>query len=186
VNTRGFTLLEVLVALAILGVAVVASIQGFAQGLRLLKLSGDHQEATMLADQKMREVVVPVEGREEGTDTRFQWIRTVAKVPTTEVVPLAGQSTQQSARWNLYQIDVQVRWDEKREVHLSTMRTAPENAVPPGENAPATGTPTNPVAPSVPQPDGSTTTTTPRSTTPRSTTPTTPRSTMPGRSSTTR
>jgi len=186
VNARGFTLLEVLVALAILSVAVVASIQGFAQGLRLLKLSGDHQEATMLADQKMREVVVPVEGREEGNDTRFLWIRTVAKVPTTEVVPIAGQPTQQSARWNLYQIDVQVRWDEKREVHLSTMRAAPENAVPPGENAPATGTPTNPVAPSVPQPDGSTTT--PRSTSPRGTTPTptTPRSTMPGRSSTTR
>jgi type II secretion system protein I len=185
-NARGFTLLEVLVALAILGIAVVASIQGFAQGLRLLKLSGDHQEATLLADQKMREVVVPVEGREEGTDTRFQWIRTVAKLPTTEVVPIAGQNTQQSARWNLYQIDVQVRWDEKREVHLSTMRAAPENAVAPGENAPATGTPTNPVAPSTPQTgDGSTT---PRSTTPRSTTPTptTPRSTMPGRSGSTR
>ena len=178
-NARGFTLLEVLVALAILSVAVVASIQGFAQGLRLLKLSGDHQEATLLADQKMREVVVPVEGREEGTETRFQWIRTVAKVPTTEVVPIAGQNTQQSARWNLYQIDVQVRWDEKREVRLTTMRTAPENAVPPGENAPATGTPTTPVAPSTG--DGSTTT--PRSTTPRSTTPTTPRSTLPGRSS---
>ena len=100
--------------------------------------------------------------------------------PLVEVVPLAGQNTQQSARWNLYQIDVQVRWDDKREVRLSTMRTAPENAVPPGENAPATGTPTNPLAPSVPQPGGSTTT--PGSTTPRSTTPTTPRSTLPGRS----
>ena len=85
-NARGFTLLEVLVALAILSVAVVASIQGFAQGLRLLKLSGDHQEATLLADQKMREVVVPVEGREEGTETRFQWIRTVAKEGALEAL----------------------------------------------------------------------------------------------------
>ena len=52
-NARGFTLLEVLVALAILGVAVVASIQGFAQGLRLLKLAGDHQDAMMVADPRM-------------------------------------------------------------------------------------------------------------------------------------
>src|SRR6267143_1143660 len=43
--TAGFTLLEVLVAFAILSVAVVALIQGFAQGLRLLKVAGDHQQA---------------------------------------------------------------------------------------------------------------------------------------------
>jgi general secretion pathway protein I len=188
VNARGFTLLEVLVALAILGIAVVASIQGFAQGLRLLKLSGDHQEATLIADQKMREVVVPVEGREEGTETRFSWIRTVARLPTPEVIPGAGQPSQaQAQKWHLYQIDVQVRWDERREVHLSTMRTAPEGAVPPGENSPVTGTPTTPVAPST-RTDGST------GTTPRTGSPTTPRSpasprTTPGttpRSSTTR
>ena len=176
-NARGFTLLEVLVALAILGVAVVASIQGFAQGLRLLKLSGDHQDATLIADQKMREVVVPVEGREEGVETRFQWIRTVARLPTPEVIPGAGQPSQNvGARWHLYQIDVQVRWDERREVHLSTMRTAPENAVPPGENSPVTGSPTAPVSPSAPQSDGSI------GTTPRTGNPTTPRSSTSPRS----
>jgi type II secretion system protein I len=176
VNTRGFTLLEVLVALAILGIAVVASIQGFAQGLRLLKLSGDHQEATLIADQKMREVVVPVEGREEGTETRFQWIRTVARLPTPEVVPVAGQPAA-SARWHLYQIDVQVRWDERREVHLATLRTAPEGAVPPGESA-AVGTPTTPLTPTSPA--------TPGTSTPRSSTPTTPRTSpgSPGRGTT--
>ena len=61
---RGFTLLEVLVALAILGLAVVAVIQGFAQGLRLLKLSGDHQRAVLVADQKIREVLAPESQRE--------------------------------------------------------------------------------------------------------------------------
>ena len=60
---QGFTLLEVLIALAILGTAVVAAIQGFSQGLRLLKLSGDHQEAVLLADQVVREVVQPTEGQ---------------------------------------------------------------------------------------------------------------------------
>ena len=47
-RAAGFTLIEVLVALAILSLAVVASIQGFAQGLRLLRLAGDHQQAMLL------------------------------------------------------------------------------------------------------------------------------------------
>ena len=46
-NQDGFTLLEVLIAFAILSVAVVAVIQGFAQGLRLLKTAGDHQQAVL-------------------------------------------------------------------------------------------------------------------------------------------
>jgi general secretion pathway protein I len=182
VSARGFTLLEVLVALAILGIAVVASIQGFAQGLRLLKLSGDHQEATLIADQKMREVVVPVEGREEGTEARFQWMRTVARLPTPEVVPVAGQPAA-AARWHLYQIDVQVRWDERREVHLSTLRAAPEGAVAPGESA-EVGTPTTPVSPTSPGQPG---TSTPRTSTPTTRgTPTTPRTTPGGSRGTTR
>jgi general secretion pathway protein I len=118
VNARGFTLLEVLVALAILGVAVVASIQGFAQGLRLLKLAGDHQDAMLIADQKLREVVTPSEGSEDGTEMRFRWTRKIARVPTPEL----GTAAQQTP-WTVYQIDVHVQWDERREIHLATLRT---------------------------------------------------------------
>ena len=133
-NARGFTLLEVLVALAILGVAVVASIQGFAQGLRLLKLAGDHQDAMLVADEKLREVVDPSEGSEEGTETRFRWKRTIVRVATPELTTATQQApavTQQApgtaqqapvaalqTPWSVYQIDVHVEWDEKRAVHL--------------------------------------------------------------------
>jgi type II secretion system protein I len=119
-NARGFTLLEVLVALAILGTAVVASIQGFGQSLRLLKLSGDHQEAILLADQKVREVATPVEGREDGTESRFQWMRTVTKLPIADL-----DASIRATRWGVFEIDVRVRWDERREVQLSTLRTVP-------------------------------------------------------------
>ena len=138
-NARGFTLLEVLVALAILGVAVVASIQGFAQGLRLLKLAGDHQDAMLVADEKLREVVDPSEGSEEGTETRFRWKRTIVRVATPELTTATQQApavTQQApgtaqqapvaalqTPWSVYQIDVHVEWDEKRAVHLATLRT---------------------------------------------------------------
>jgi type II secretion system protein I len=134
-SARGFTLLEVLVALSILSIAVVASIQGFAQGLRLLKLSGDHQEAMLLADQKIREVTTPVEGREDGTEARFQWIRTVTRLPTPELAASARAN-----RWATYEIDVRVRWDERREVQLSTLRTL----VPPATILPPAATPRTP------------------------------------------
>src|SRR5207302_1876036 len=69
----------VVVALAILSVAVVAGIQLFAGGLRLLKLAGEHQEATLIADAKTREVSAFVEGHETGTDGDFTWERTVRR-----------------------------------------------------------------------------------------------------------
>ena len=123
-NERGFTLLEVLVALVILGTAVVAAIQGFAGGLRLLKLSADHQDAMQLADQKLREMTTPVEGTEEGSEDRFQWTRTVTKVPTPEL-----EGSARGRRWGSFEIDVRVKWDdERREVQLASLRTVPVDA----------------------------------------------------------
>ncbi|MGH7354220.1 MAG: type IV pilus modification PilV family protein [Candidatus Rokuibacteriota bacterium] len=116
---RGFTLLEVLVALAILSLAVVVTIQGFAQGLRLLKLSGDHQEAMALADQKARETLVPVAGRDEGTEGVFRWERTTKAVDAPDLQP-AGTA---QPRWHVYEITVQVMWGGSRRVEVTTLRT---------------------------------------------------------------
>jgi type II secretion system protein I len=146
VNARGFTLLEVLVALSILSIAVVASIQGFAQGLRLLKLSGDHQEAMLLADQKIREVTDPVEGREDGTEARFQWVRTVTRVPMPEI-----EGSGRPTRWTEYEIEVRVRWDERREVQLATLRTVlPADTITTVVPTPSGQTPTTPTTPTTP------------------------------------
>ena len=116
----GFTLIEVLVALAILSLAVVASIQGFAQGLRLLKLAGDHQHAMLLADQKMREVVDPKEGREQGTEGLLSWERTTRLLETPDLKPADG-----SDRGRIYEIDVRVAWEEKRQIEIRTLRMVP-------------------------------------------------------------
>ena len=115
----GFTLLEVLVALAILSLAVVASIQGFAQGLRLLKLSGDHQQAMLLADQKMRETVEPVEGQEGGTEGPFRWERTTTAIEAPDLTPPGA-----APRGRLYEIDVRVSWDPRRQIEIRTLRMA--------------------------------------------------------------
>ena len=117
--TSGFTLLEVLVALAILSFAVVVSIQAFAGGLRLLKLSGEHQEAMLIADQKAREIVSPTSGGvETGTEGAYAWEREV-KIVATPDLDVEGRSV----KWRVWEIDVRVRWGDHRQVSLSTLRT---------------------------------------------------------------
>src|SRR2546425_9508634 len=122
---RGFTLLEVLVALAILSVAVVAVIQGFAQGLRLLKLSGDHQRAMQLADQKVREVLVPEAQREHGAAAGFRWERVIRLVEAPELA-LPGSPP----RWRVFEIAVRGTWDEHRQGGVGPPRSDPPGSIP--------------------------------------------------------
>ncbi len=126
-SEAGFTLLEVLVAFTILCVAVVAVIQGFAQGLRLLRAAGDQQMAVLIADQKAREVIIPVEGREAGNEGGFDWERTISVVSAPDLT-----RTPASAKWHVFQIDVTVRWGEKRRLEVVTLRTSAEKAPPGG------------------------------------------------------
>jgi general secretion pathway protein I len=122
-HQAGFTLLEVLVAFAILSMTVVVAIQGFAQGLRVLKLSGDHQQAALIADQKLRELVAPKEGTERGTEGSFTWERAVKEIDAPELTP-AGQQP----KWHVYEISVNVAWGEsRRTVALTTLRTVPDS-----------------------------------------------------------
>jgi general secretion pathway protein I len=131
-SSAGFTLLEVLVAFAILSVAVVTVIQGFAQGLRLLKVAGDHQRAVLLADQKAREVVNPVEAHDKGQEGTFDWERNVTIVTTPDL-----ERTPATRKWHVYQIDVKVRWDDTRAVQVVTLRTSAEQ---PAARTPLRGT----------------------------------------------
>jgi prepilin-type N-terminal cleavage/methylation domain-containing protein len=121
----GFTLLEVLVALAILGLTVVASIQGFAAGLRLLKVAGDHQQAALLADQLAREVVRPTAGRDEGHEGPYAWERSIRQLEAPDLV-VPGRPT----RWKVYEITVQVSWAESRRVEIATLRTVADSLKP--------------------------------------------------------
>ncbi len=117
-RTRGFTLLEVLVALAILSLAVVVSIQGFAAGLRLLKLSGEHQEAMLIADQKAREITAPTQaGRESGTEGAFAWEREIKAVVAPDL-EVEGRAV----KWRQWEVDVRVTWGG-RQVSVATLRT---------------------------------------------------------------
>jgi len=115
----GFTLLEVLVALAILSLAIVVSIQGFASGLRLLKLSGEHQEAMLLADLKAREITSPTQaGRDSGTEGPYTWEREIKQVVTPDL-----EVDGRAVKWRQWEVDVNVRWGDHRQVTVATLRT---------------------------------------------------------------
>jgi general secretion pathway protein I len=136
----GFTLIEVLVALAILSIAVVASIQGFAQGLRLLTLAGEHQKAALLADEKLREVVDVTEGEESGTEGPLRWQRVTRAREGAELLAAEG-----TPRGRVYEIGVRVSWAPSRVVEIHTLRTVlptSENTqiIPPGQQPTLTPT----------------------------------------------
>ncbi len=124
----GFTLLEVLVALAVLSLAVVASIQGVAQGLRLLKAAGDHQQAMLVADLKAREVLTPREGQEQGTEGEFRWERRVRLQETPDLAPPGTIPL-----WRVYEVVVTVQWDRQRQVELATLRLVPASQQEPAD-----------------------------------------------------
>jgi general secretion pathway protein I len=116
----GFTLLEVLVAVVILSVAVVTLVQLASQGLRLLKLSSDYQEATLLADRVARAAEASIEGVESGQEGRFSWERRATLVAVPDDLAPVG-----SASPRLLALSVAVRWGTGRTVEVATLRLAP-------------------------------------------------------------
>jgi prepilin-type N-terminal cleavage/methylation domain-containing protein len=57
VSYNGFTLLEVIVAIAILGIAITVVLQLFSANLRAISVSGDYVTAATRAEAKMREIL---------------------------------------------------------------------------------------------------------------------------------
>ena len=117
---RGFTLLEVLVAMLILGLAVVTLIQLSSQGLRLVKLSGDQQQAVLLADRLVRAMEPLAEGVETGREGPMTWERRVALLGTPdELSPPSGPTPELRA------LTVTVRWGSGRSLELASLRLVP-------------------------------------------------------------
>lgn len=128
-NHDGFTLLEVLVAMVIVAVAITTMLQLSSQSLRLLTLTGEQQDATLLADRLLREIQPTVEEVRSGEEGPFSWERRVDVLPVTaELAPASGPAPV------LYAVAVEVRWAPGRSVVVSSLRTgtAPTGVVPTG------------------------------------------------------
>jgi general secretion pathway protein I len=126
-DRSGFTLLEVLIAFAILAVGVVSLIQLTSQGLRLLKVSGDHQQAVQIADRLARDTQVMAEEVtseatvETGEEGAFAWERRVTRIALPEELepktPVPGKEVP-----GLYSVAVAVRWGQNHMVEVATLR----------------------------------------------------------------
>jgi prepilin-type N-terminal cleavage/methylation domain-containing protein len=122
---EGFTLLEVMVAMAVLGVAVVAVLQLSSQSLRLIRLAGEHQDAAQLADRLVRAITPDAEHVDTGTEGDFSWERRVATVEVSSELNTPGLSPPR-----LFSVSVLVRWGRNQAVELATLRTAPPEGLP--------------------------------------------------------
>lgn len=125
-HSAGFTLLEVLVAMVILSVAVVTLIQLASQGLRLLKLSSDHQEASLLADRLVRASEASIEGIETGQEGQFTWERRARLVAIPDELAPAGSTAPR-----VFSLSVAVRWGGGRTVEVATLRLSQASAATP-------------------------------------------------------
>jgi prepilin-type N-terminal cleavage/methylation domain-containing protein len=138
----GFTLLEVLVALAVVGVAVAGVLQLASQSLRLLKLTSEHVAAVNLADRLAREPSPQAEGLEHGDEGPFTWERRMVLVETPKDLDRVGVQNPQ-----LFTVAVSVRWSPNRVVEVATLRTAVPDALAsstPGQTGPPPGTQVTP------------------------------------------
>lgn len=114
----GFTLLEVIVALAILGVGFALAMELLAAGVRSAKASEDYTQAVLLARQKMAEVAV-TQNLMGSADTGefgggFRWASEVQPLEQEEELP-----------GRLYSVRIRVSWLGRRgekSVDLQTLR----------------------------------------------------------------
>ena len=121
-RSAGFTLLEVLVALTILGLAVVVLIELSSQSLRLVKTSGDYQAAMVLADRIATETQPTEEAVESGEEGAFRWERRISLVPVPEELkPKETIPGREETR--LFSVIIDVRWGRDQVVELATLRT---------------------------------------------------------------
>jgi general secretion pathway protein I len=125
-RNKGFTLIEVVVALAILGVGLIVIIELFSGGLRLGKTSEEYTKAVEYARMKMEEIAVQrsvEEGIEEGEfDDVFHW-RVGAK--KMDILPIE-KSSDFKPPVDLYQIQVNITWksgSKERSVGIESYKT---------------------------------------------------------------
>ena len=108
---KGFTLIEVVVALAILGVGLTVIIELFSGGLRLGRASMEYTKAVNYARVKMEETMAKPtieEGTQEGEsdDKTFRWQVGMKKVDLLSI----DKSIDYKPPVELFQVKIDVFW----------------------------------------------------------------------------
>lgn len=123
-SSKGFSLLEVLVAFVVMGLVVGVILQLFGSSMRGVALSDEYSFAVQVAESRLAAVgnEVPVEegsvsGEEQGSGYRWEvTMQPVELLEKQEEIPIPSQ---------LYRVEVVVSWktgEKPREFHLSSLR----------------------------------------------------------------
>jgi prepilin-type N-terminal cleavage/methylation domain-containing protein len=121
-SEKGFTLLEVLAAMVILGMSLAVILQLFSANLRGIAASEEYLAASMAAEAKMREVT------DTGDFTERSWTETTSEGYRMDVsITPAMEERTESLPVELHEITLTlhfIRGLKDRTITLRTMRTA--------------------------------------------------------------
>ncbi len=122
ISNRGFTLIEILVAISILSISLVVILQLFSGGLKSSRLSDRYTKGIFHAKEKMEEVLLSTEFTEEENegefDDSYRWKSEIVRVEQLE-------EEEPKLPFNTFNIKIDVMWDEgNKEKHfaISTMK----------------------------------------------------------------
>ncbi len=124
-SSSGFTLLETLVAFAILAIFMTALLQVFGTGLRSLNAADAQAIAMLQARSKLAEVgplISLTDGPQSGD---FENGSTWRLEPRLYEVSATPANTQTAAQAVPYEVEVTVSWGEGKSLSLKTLRLGP-------------------------------------------------------------
>ena len=119
-SDSGFTLMEVIVSVAVLAISFVMIMQLFSEGLRASRTSCDYSRAIVHARDKMEEMAISPENTSGEFKDGFRW--------ETEIEPVIEPS--EDIGYSLLKIKVRIIWDDVRDktnhVELISLKTVKE------------------------------------------------------------
>lgn len=135
-HQRGFTLLEVLVAAVIMGIAVAGLMGGLATSTRNAARLSQYDRATLLAQQKMDELLVstelrrglPMQGFFEPSLSAGQQIGWSAVIEPFETETGAGPG-----RWVVDRVQLQISWMDGQTRHQFSLEGFRRGILQPGD-----------------------------------------------------
>ncbi len=124
----GFTIVEVLAAFVVFGLALAGVMQLFTSGLRDAQLADEYARAVMIAQSRLAAftaVETVEEKNAEGSEDRFRWRIVATAYDERRETPGADANREANLRVRLVRVDSIVAWPaadgKERDVRLATL-----------------------------------------------------------------
>lgn len=116
VAQRGFSLLEVLVAMSILALSIGVLMRSFGDFSRSAAVSGEYRQALMIAESRLAYAVATKNYDGSGVDAeRFSW--------SLNLSPVADDGTAVPARYMPSIVEIEVSWHNGERTHDLSLST---------------------------------------------------------------